>query len=80
MLDNAADVNVLLQSFALKSRLRKVDMLLPSIEGFRREKGYCYSVYKVTLRLTDSIGTERRTEHIFFRVNLNETDLLLSRP
>jgi len=80
MLDNVADINIVLQCFALVSRLYKVDIPLPFIEGFCSKKGYCYSAYKVTLCLADSTGTERRTKHVFFRVDLNRADLLLRRP
>jgi len=80
MLDNITDINIVLQCFALVSRLHKVDIPLLSIEGFYSKKGYCYSIYKVTLRLADSTGTECRTEHVFFRVDLNRADLLLRRP
>ena len=80
MLDNAADVNVVLQCFALASRLHKVDVPLLFIEGFYSKKGYYYGIYKVTLRLADSTGAERRTEHVFLKVDLNRADLLLRQP
>ena len=70
----------MLQCFILASRLRKVDIPLLSIKGFYSEKGYCYNAYKVTLRLIDSTGAERRTEHVFFKVDLNGADLLFRRP
>ena len=73
-------MNIVLQYFTLVSRLHKVDVPLPSIEGFYSKKGYYYSIYKVTLHLADSTGAECRTEHVFFRVDLNKADLLLGRP
>jgi hypothetical protein len=56
MLDDAAEVNVILHLIVLKYRLQKVDILLLTIEGFRGEKGYYYSTYKLYIRITDSIG------------------------
>lgn len=80
MLDDAADVNVLSQAFAVKGRLRKVSVPLPCMEGFRGETGCCFGAYKVTLRLADSTNVERITEHIFYVVDLYGADLLLGRP
>jgi hypothetical protein len=56
MLDNAAEVNVISHLIVLKCRLQKVDIPLPTIEGFRGEKGYCYGAYKLRMRIADSIG------------------------
>jgi len=80
LLDDAADVNVISQSFAVKCRMRKADISLPRMEGFRGEQGYCYGAYKVTLRLADSSGAERITSHIFYGVDLQGAELLLGRP
>lgn len=78
MLDDAADVNVVSQAFAVKSRLRKVSVPLPCMEGFRGETGCCFGAYKVTLRLADSTNVERITEHIFYVVDLYGADLFWS--
>jgi hypothetical protein len=64
----------------LKCGLQKVDIPLPTIEGFRGEKGYCYGAYKLRMRIADSTGQERSTEGIFFSVDLSGSDVLLGRP
>jgi hypothetical protein len=56
MLDDAAKVNIILYLIVLKYRLQKVDIPLLTIEGFRGEKGYYYSAYKLRIRITDSTG------------------------
>ena len=56
-----------------------IDIPIPIIEGFRGEKGYYYSTYKLRLRIVDSIGTERIIEDIFFTVDLSSLDILLGR-
>jgi hypothetical protein len=56
MLDNAAKVNVILHLIVLKCGLQKVDVPLPTIEGFRGEKSYYYSAYKLRMRIVDSTG------------------------
>jgi hypothetical protein len=56
MLDDIAKVNVISHLIVLKYRLQKVDILLLTIEGFRGEKGYYYSAYKLRMRITDSTG------------------------
>jgi hypothetical protein len=56
MLDDAAEVNVILHLTVLKYRLQKVDIPLLTIEGFRGEKGYYYSIYKLRMHIADSTG------------------------
>jgi hypothetical protein len=56
MLDDAAEVNVISHLTVLKCGLQKVDILLLTIEGFRGEKGYYYSAYKLRIRIADSTG------------------------
>jgi hypothetical protein len=56
MLDDIAKVNVISYLTVLKYRLQKVDILLLTIEGFRGEKGYYYSAYKLRIYIVDSIG------------------------
>jgi hypothetical protein len=56
MLDDVAKVNVILYLIVLKYGLQKFDILLLTIEGFRGEKGYYYSVYKLHMRIADSTG------------------------
>jgi hypothetical protein len=79
LLDDAAEVNVISHLTVLKYGLQKVDIPLPNMEGFRGEKGYCYSAYKLRMRIADSIGEERLTDHVFFSVNLSGSDVLLRR-
>jgi len=80
LLNNVADVNVVLQALALRNNLRKVNMPLLSIEGFYSKQGYCYSMYKVILHLADLMQASCRMQHIFYSINLSRSDLLLSRP
>jgi hypothetical protein len=56
MLDNIAEVNVISHLTVLKYGLQKVDIPLPTIEGFRGEKSYYYSAYKLRMRIADSTG------------------------
>jgi hypothetical protein len=56
MLDDIAEVNVISYLIVLKCGLYKVDILLPTIKGFRGEKSYYYSAYKLRIRIADSIG------------------------
>lgn len=80
MLDNAADVNVISQTTALQCNLGKIEVPIPTMEGFRGEQGHCYSAYKLRLRIADSTGTERVTEDVFFAVDLPSSNILLGRP
>jgi transposase InsO family protein len=80
MLDDAAEVNVISQSMVLQCDLRKVDVPLPNMEGFRGEKGHCYGAYKLRMRIADSTGQERMTDDVFFSVDLSGSDVLLGRP
>jgi hypothetical protein len=79
MLDNTAEVNVISHLIVLKYGLQKVDIPLPTIEGFRGEKSYYYSAYKLRICIADSTGQERLTDSIFFSVNLSGSDVLLGR-
>ena len=65
---------------ALRYNLRKLDVPLPSIEGFRGEKGYYYSAYRLRMRIADSIGTKRIIDDMFFGVDLSSSNVLLGRP
>lgn len=80
MLDDAAEVNVISQNLVLRCNLRKVDVPLPQMEGFRGEKGHCYGAYKLRMRIADSTGAERITDDVFFSVDLSGSDVLLGRP
>ena len=62
---------------ALCCNLHKIDVPLPNIEGFRSEKGYCYSAYRLCMHIADSIDTKRITDDIFFGVDLSGSDVLL---
>ena len=80
VLDNTADVNVISEAFTRKVGLKKLDITLPSIEGFRRDKGYIYRAYYIRIRLVDSIGEDKLTEETFFRADLKGPKVLLGRP
>jgi hypothetical protein len=80
LLDDAAEVNVISHLTVLKCGLQKVDVPLPNMEGFRGEKGHCYGAYKLRMRIADSTGEERLTDHVFFSVDLSGSDVLLGRP
>jgi hypothetical protein len=80
VLDDAADVNVISEAFARKVGLKKLDIALPDIEGFRRDKGNVYGAYRVRMRLADSIGEDKLTKETFFRVDLKGPEVLLGRP
>jgi hypothetical protein len=56
MLDNIAEVNIISHLIVLKCGLQKVDIPLLTIEGFRGEKGYYYSAYKLHIYIADFIG------------------------
>jgi hypothetical protein len=79
MLDDAAEVNVISHYMALQCNLRKVDMPLPNMEGFRGENSYCYGAYKLRMRIADSTGQERMTDDVLFSVDLSGSDVLLGR-
>ena len=80
MLDNVVEVNIISQVIALRYNLYKIDVPLPNMEGFRGEKGYCYSAYRLYIRIADSIGTKRIIDDMFFSVDLSSSDVLLGRP
>jgi hypothetical protein len=80
VLDDAADVNVISEAFARKVGLKKLDIALPDMEGFRRDKGNVYGAYYVCMRLADSIGEDKLTKETFFRVDLKGPEVLLGRP
>jgi len=81
VLDDAADINVLSQAYAVRHDLRPISGIpLPSIEAFRGERGFCYGAYRIRIRLADSTGVERESEDIFFAVDMESPDLLLGRP
>ena len=79
LLDDVAEVNVISQVIVLRYNLHKLDVPLPSIEGFRGEKGYCYSAYRLRVCIADSIGAERITDDMFFSIDLSGSDVLLER-
>ena len=79
MLDNAADVNVISQITALQCNLVRIDVPIPTMEGFRGEKGHCYGAYKLRLRIIDTTGAERIIEDVFFAIDLSSLDVLLGR-
>jgi hypothetical protein len=79
VLDDTADVNVISEAFARKVGLKKLDLTLPDMEGFRGDKGGVYGAYRVRMRLADSTGKEKLTEETF-RVDLKGPEILLSRP
>jgi hypothetical protein len=79
MLDDTAKVNIISHLIVLKCGLQKVDILLPTIEGFRGEKGHYYGAYKLRIRIADSTGQERLTEGIFFSIDLSGSNVLLGR-
>jgi hypothetical protein len=56
MLDDTAEVNVISHLTVLKYGLQKVDVLLPTMEGFRGEKSHYYGAYKLHMRIADSTG------------------------
>jgi hypothetical protein len=80
VLDDAADVNVISEAFARKVGLKKLDIALPDMEGFRRDKGNVYRAYYVYMQLADSTGEDKLTEETFFRVDLKGPEVLLGRP
>ena len=80
MLDDAAEVNVISQVMALRCNLHKLDVPLPSMEGFRGEKGHCYGAYRLRMRIADSTGAERMTDDVFFGVDFSGSNVLLGRP
>jgi hypothetical protein len=80
VVDDAADMNVILEAFAQKVSLKKLDIILPDIEGFRRDKGNVYRAYCVRMQLADSIGEDKLTKETFFRVDLKGPEVLLGRP
>ena len=49
VLDDAADVNVISEAFTRKVGLKKLDIALPDMEGFRRDKGNVYRAYRVRM-------------------------------
>lgn len=80
VLDDAADVNVISEAFARKAGLKKLDIALPDMEGFRGDKGSVYGAYRVRMRLADSTGEDKLTEETFFGVDLKGPEILLGRP
>jgi hypothetical protein len=80
VLDDAVDVNVILEAFIRKAGLKKLAIALPEIEGFRRDKGSVYGAYYVRVRLADLTGEDKLTKETFFGVNLKGPKILLGRP
>jgi len=80
MLDDAADVNVVSQAYAVKCGWSKIPVPLPRMEAFRGEQGHCYGAYRVRLRIADSSHGERLTEGTFYGADLEGVDVLLGRP
>ena len=80
ILDDTVDVNIISEAFIRKVGLKKLDITLPDIEGFRRDKGNVYGPYRVRMRLVDSIGEDKLTKETFFRVDLKGPKVLLGRP
>lgn len=81
LLDDAADVNVVSQSFVLQYGLKRIASLtLPAINSFNREKGHCYGAYRLDIRLVDSDGCGKHTSSVFYAMDMPGAPVLLSRP
>ena len=60
--------------------MKKLNITLPDIEGFRGDKGNVYGAYCVRMRLADSTGEDKLTKETFFGVDLKGPKVLLGRP
>ena len=60
--------------------MHKLDVPLPSIEGFKGEKDYYYSAYRLRIRIVDSTSAKRIIDDMFFGVDLSGSNVLLGRP
>ena len=81
LLDDAADINVVSQSYVLQRGLKRVASVpLPSVDSFQGRRGHCYGAYKLTIRLADSRGCEKLTQGMFYALDMPGAPILLGRP
>ena len=79
-MDDAADCNLVSQRL-----IRELDMKplegarLPSAESFQGRKAYVYGAHELRTRLTDSLGTVKEANGIFYIVDFLGLDVILSR-
>ena len=53
--------------------------MLPNIEAYQGQRGFCYGAYAIRLRLSDSFGKEQESVSTFYVVDLLGLPMLLSR-
>ena len=81
LLDDAADLNVVSQTFVMTHTLQPIEEAkLPSPKDFHEGTPHVYGAHAIRLRLTDSRGTTRDTEDIFYAIDIGTPSLLLGRP
>jgi hypothetical protein len=65
----------------LKHRLASMrNVPVPYTIGFNRQNVYCFRVYRIAIRLKDSLGVTRDTIGVFYAVAMLLPELILGRP
>jgi hypothetical protein len=81
ILDDAAEVNLISQASVLKHRLASMrNASVPHTVGFNRQSVHCFGVYRIAIRLKDSLGVTRDTIGVFYAVAMLPPELILGRP
>ena len=81
LLDDAADVNIVSRKFALQHGLLQVkDALLPQVDSFQGQRGFCYGAHLICLRLADSADVARESIGVFYAMDIEGPPVILGRP
>ena len=81
LLDDAADVNIVSQTFVVEHGLARIPHAsLPRIDSFQGHRGHCYGAHLLTLRLTDSANVTKETRGIFYSMDMPGPPVILGRP
>ena len=83
LLDDAADVNIVSQSFIVQHGLARLPQAsLLRIDSFQGHRGHCYRAHNLHLRLTDSDGVAKDTCGNFYAMDLpgEGPPVILGRP
>ena len=80
LLDTSAEVNVISQYFVIEHQLQRIEGDLPQPQFINGQRAYCYGVYRVKYRLTDSWGQSWDCKHTFYALEKTGPPLILGLP
>jgi len=78
LLDTDAELNVISQRFTVANEIIKLNTKIPHFLLLNDHFIYCYGVYLMKYQLKDSWGQERNCEHVFYALEKDKPDLIMS--